>query len=426
MNKGLLSVCLLTLLFTSADNVFAQESATLNTKETESSLIKRKSIVIVRKRTEKEETQGIKLDNYIFLPSFTITEYYDDNLFAQDGNEKNDWITVFTPSFNLKSDWKQHKFNAGVGLEAVRHVDFATENTDNAWINMNGQYDFSKNRRLFAGISFIRDHEDRGSADAEVGSEPTEFEDYSVNIGYSGNKNSHYFRLAIDTRRLDFDDVSSPFGTIDYDDRDRDEGAFGVRYLYKYSTTMAFFVDAVDDRRDYRQTPDNGGNDRNSDGLRYAVGIERVTPNIIGRVFVGQLTRDYQSAVFDEAEENDFGLHLRWKISPATNLIARLSRSIEETTLDNSPGYLMDNNLVRLNVALSKEKALIFDVIDSQADYFDIDRRDNYLNYGITYNQQLLSNLKLGVELHRAERNSNVTGEDYKINQIFFRIKAVI
>jgi len=426
MFKGSLSLCLFVLLLVNVHQVSAQETTPLVSDGSESKLIKRKSIVIVRKRTEQAETKGIELENYVFLPSIVVTEYYDNNLFAADSNEQSDWITVITPTFDLKSNWKQHEFNVDAGFEAVRHSDWASENTDNAWLNLNGQYDTSKNGRLFAGYSYMRDHEDRGSVDAEAGDEPTEFDDISVDLGYSGNQGRHYFKVASNSRRLDFDDVGSPLGTIDYDDRDRDEDLIGLRYLFKYSATTAFFVDTVSDRRDYRQTPDNAGNDRNSDGFSYAVGFERVSPGTVGRAFVGRLERDYESTDFDDADETDLGLQLRWKISPETSLVARSSRSIGETTLDNSPGYLLDNLLLRLNVALSEEKALSFGLIGSTADYYAIDREDDYLDMGVEYSQQLFSNLKFEVELHRAERESNVDGEDYNIDQIFFRINAAI
>lgn len=426
MHKGSLSLCLFILLLVNVLQVSAQETAPLVSEDSESKLIKRKSIVIVRKRAEQAETRGIELENYVFLPNITVTEYYDDNLFAAESNEKSDWITVLTPTFDLKSNWKQHEFNVDAGFEAVRHSDRASENTDNAWLNLNGQYDISKNGRLFAGYSYMRDHEDRGSVDAEAGDEPTEFDDISVDLGYSGNQGRHYFKIASNSRRLDFDDVGSPLGTIDYDDRDRDEDLIGLRYLFKYSATTAFFVNTVTDRRDYEQTPDNEGNDRNSDGFGYAVGFERVSPGTVSRVFVGRLERDYESSAFDDADETDFGLQLRWKISSVTSFIARSSRSIGETTLDNSPGYLLDNLLLRLKVALSEEKALSFGLIDSTADYYAIDREDDYLDMGVEYSQQLFSNLKFEVELHRAERESNVDGEDYNIDQIFFRINAAI
>ena len=426
MHKGSLSLCLFILLLVNVFQVSAQETAPLGAEESESKLIKRKSIVIVRKRTEQAETRGIELENYVFLPNILVAEYYDDNLFAADSNEKSDWITVVTPTFDLKSKWKQHQFNVDAGFEAVRHSDRASENTDNAWLNLKGQYDTSKNCRLFAGYSYMRDHEDRGSVDSEAGDDPTRFDDTSIDLGYSGNQGSHYYKIALNSRSLDFDDVGSPLGTIDYDDRDRDDDSIDLRYLFKYAATMAFFVDTVTDRRDYEQTPDNAGNDRNSDGFSYAVGLERVSPDTVARVFVGRLERDYESPAFEDADETDFGLQLRWKISPVTNLIARSGRSIGETTLDKSPGYLLDNLLLRFNVELSEERALSFGLIDSKADYFTIDREDDYLDMGVEYSQQLFSNLKFEVELHRAERESNVDGEDYTIDQIFFRINAAI
>ena len=412
------------LLITFGDGVAAQEDDKLAIPPGESTLIKRKSIVIVRKRGEKEESEGMKLKNFFLYPSISLTEYIDDNVFAADESEQDDLVTVITPALELKSDWTVHELKIKAGLEAVRHADLSSENTDNAWLELDGRYEFSQTNRVLAGFTFMRDHEDRASADAAAGENPTEFDERSASIGLSGNRSNHFYRLMLDSRKLDYDDVGSPLGEIDYDDRDRDERSLGLRYLYRYKPSRALFLELEADERDYAQTPDNEGIDRNSDGTRYAVGAELIGSDYVGRIYAGRLERDYAGTGFENADELDIGWRLNWKLSDSTRLIFGSRRSIEETVLDNSPGYLMSNASVRLRYAVTREKTLNFDLIGANADYFSIDRDDDYLNLGIGYHQQVMPNLAFDVDVHHASRNSSVATEDYRINQVFVRLRA--
>ena len=404
----------------------AEEISSSILPKDESTLIKRKNIFIIKKRIEKRETKGIVLGNYVLSPSVFLTEYYDDNIYATNTGTRDDLITVITPTLNLKSNWEKHAIELDAGLEITRHADLATENTNNAWLNMKGKYVLNKKHNLFVGLDYIRDHEDRTSPDAEAGYEPTKFYDTSANVGYTGHKGNNYFSLVYKNTNLDFYDVNSLSGIIDNDDRDRNDNAVGLRYLYKYSPSGALFIKAVLDKRDYVQTLDNEGNDRVSDGYRYSAGLELVGENTVSKIFIGSLNRDYQSSVFEDAKEFDFGLQHNWKFLSSSSLAIKVSRSIEETTLNGSPGYLMTDGSMYLSFSLASNKILSFETMLSTAEYYSNSRKDDYFDYGVGYSQKILNNLQFSINLHRGERDSNITGQDYKINQVFLHINAAI
>ncbi|MEJ2141567.1 MAG: outer membrane beta-barrel protein [Gammaproteobacteria bacterium] len=409
-----------------SNHVAAQELPTDIFLDSEKKPIKRKSIIIVRKRTEKQDAQGIKLGNFILSPSVSLTEYYDDNVYASSTDEKDDAVTIITPAVNLKSDWKQHEINVDAGLEVSRYAELAEENVNNGWLNFKGRYDVNKRHHMLLGLGYIRDHEDRASPDEISGDRPTKFVNSAVDIGYSGRYNNHYFRVILNTTRIDFDDIDSLGSVIDNDDRDRDENAVGFRYLYKYSPASAVFLNSVTDKRDYTQTIDNEGNERNSDGIRNSIGLEYVSSTTISRLSIGKLHREYQSTVFEDVDESYFDLQHTWKFFESSSLSFKAGRSIEETTLDNSPGYLFTDSSIRLNLPFSDNKGINIEAARATAEYYLINREDDYLDYGVGYMQKILENLSFSIDLHRAERDSNITGEDYKINQLFLRLKAVI
>lgn len=389
-------------------------------------LTKRKSIIVVRKRADKTDSTGIELGTFTFTPGIAVAEYYDDNIYAAQTDEQDDFITVITPSFNLKSKWDMHRFDFGAGLEVSRYADLTNENTNDYWANVSGQFDFSKRQNIFGGIQYARDHEDRASPDAENGDKPTEFDDYLAHIGYAFNTNNHRTRFVYTANQLDYRNVTSSGGVIDNSDRDRTEQAIGLRYLYKYSAVSALYLEAVADRRDYDRTPDFEGNDRNSDGYRYSTGFEFVGPASVVKMFIGGIGRNYQGAVFEDQSEFDFGVYYAWTFATKSKLVLKGGRAIEETTFDNSSGYLLTDASLGLSFGIGAGKTIGLEAASSMAEYYGIDRQDDYYNYTLGYIQEIIKDLLFSVDLRHSERDSNVAGEDFNINQVYLRISAVI
>jgi hypothetical protein len=426
MKNTLIITFLSGFLATGSPWVVAQEELPIAIDDNESKLIKRKSIIIIKKRTEKEKTKGVVIGKYIFQPSIMISEYYDDNIYAQETGKKNDLITVFTPKFNLKSDWSKHQFNLNAGIEITRHADFSTENTENGWLKLNGKYDISKLSHLFAGVSYARDHEDRGTEDPAVGYYPVKFEDSTAHLGYSVSKKNNSIKLIYSNKELDYYDVDSDGGIIDNDDRDRNESALGIQYMYKYSANTAVFINGIYDLREYITSPDNNGDFRDSNGWKSSVGLKYASTSVVSKIYFQNLARDYESLSFADIDESNLGLQFSWKILPSSILNIKTSSSIEETTINTSPGYLKEDASIGLNIALNKNRKLNFYAMKGKAQYYVITRNDKYMNYGLGYDAKISSNLYMSVDLHRAERDSNIAGQDYISNQVLLRLKGSI
>lgn len=412
-------------------NLAAAASATMDEDsafppESESGAVKHSTAVIVKKRAAPTQEKGIKAGTFLFIPSVALTEYHDDNIYATETNMKNDDITVISPNFKLVSRWDRHKLDFNAGMDLSRYADFTSENTSDYWLGATGRYDFSAHQNVFGGLNFSREHEDRASPDATAGDTPTRYDDYLAHIGHAYTSGNHRSRIAYTVNRLDFNDVTSPVGVIDNNDRDRVEQALGLRYLYTYSAVMALYLEGVADKREYDITPDYNGNDRNSDGYRYSVGMEYAGAENLLKLFIGRLGRDYQSQFFEDQAELDFGLNYSRTLGPASKFVIQSGRSIEETTFNNSSGYLMTNASLALHLGITTGKSIILNAGKSTADYYGIVRTDDYFDYGLGYNQQLLDNLSLSFELRRSERDSNVAGNDFKINQVFLRISGTI
>src|SRR5690606_38348112 len=101
------------------------------------------------------------------------------------------------------------------------------------------------------------------------------------------------------------------------------------------------FVQGSLNQRDYDQTPDDGGFNRNSDGYRVDAGIEvRLTNVIDGEFYLGYFGQNYDDPTFDDIGEIDAGARVLWSVTPLTTVKASLARNVEETIQANSSSYI--------------------------------------------------------------------------------------
>jgi hypothetical protein len=86
---------------------------------------------------------------------------------------------------------------------------------------------------------------------------------------------------------------------------------------------------------------------------------------------------------------------------------------------------MTDASLV-MSFALTEKQEFNLGASLAKADYYVIDRADDYTNYRIGYSYAVFKNLILSADLNQALRDSNISGENYEINQVFLRVKATI
>ena len=59
-------------------------------------------------------------------PRLGLQEFYNDNIFATDSDEEDDFITLVSPRVDVTSDWTKHAFDlyakAAIGVTPIRRT----------------------------------------------------------------------------------------------------------------------------------------------------------------------------------------------------------------------------------------------------------------------------------------------------------------
>ena len=364
---------------------------------------------------------GIPYGSFLLFPEIGLSYGYDSNIFAAPRNETSDMITTLSPLFVAKSNWAQHKLNFGAGADFSRYRDHGSENTDDYWLAVGGQYDINPTANIFGNVSHTQTHEDRGSPDNIQGQEPTVLKILEAEVGVAKQFGKVTAKASLNQEQLDF---NTPTGApYSYDDRNRTVDVFSARIGYAVSPTLEPFIQAETDSRNYDKTADHNGYQRSSDGYRAAIGLAfKPSAKLQGEAFIGQMYQNYDDSRFSNVNTAYFGANLAWKPVPGTTATAFLDRTLEETTISGSSGRIDTTIGAQVEKAVNQNLLLNARMAYTRSDYQNDPRNDDTLDAGAGVKYYVAPTIYLAADYNKTSRDSSDPAGDYFRDLVMFTV----
>ncbi len=344
----------------------------------------------------------------------SLSETYDDNIYATRTDKTADWITAVNPFANLRLRSDKGEVNVGGNASIGRYATYGNENYNDYSVYTNGRYNFSPMLSVTGGAAYDHQHESRSSPDARQGVTPTI---YNVTRAFGAvllkpdDKSS--VRIGGTFDHFDYDNVAAiGGGTINNEDRDRDVFTVGTRVGRWLDTSNEVFGMFTFDGRDYRLPTDDYGYQKDSDGVRFSAGLHhRVSGTLDGEVYGGGIYQRYDDPRFGTVFVPDFGGQVRWTGLPGTTIFAKLERTIQETDVQGASGYVQTEASVNVQHWIRPDLR-----VDGRASYAldkfnGISRTDQVQTYGIGIRNYLTPHFYIGADFSRTTRDS--TNLDY-------------
>lgn len=355
----------------------------------------------------------------------SISEIYDDNIFATRNNKESDFITLISPYLSAENSGEDATFRLDAGASIARFESNETEDYQDYWGGMELRSKAGSALEVFGGGRISRLHEDRSSPEDILGPEPTEYDDGEAFLGLQFDAGRTIMRIGGTFERLDYHDDALPFTPGNHDDRDRNLWSVGARAGYALGPGRQIFVQGASDSRRYDEYLDDNLQHRDSDGYNAAVGLAfRSGTTLSGEVLAGYLSQDYDDPVLKDVSSFDIGALINWRASPSTVVEGSLDRTVEETTLLDASGYLYTSGGGRVSHRARRDLILGADATVSRRDYQGIDRYDDIIEAGLAANWYFRPNVFLGMDYRFTEQNSSLSAYDYDENRIFLRLGA--
>ena len=301
----------------------------------------------VRFRTRPAyDAVGIRAGGFTVFPQASVEESYDDNIYATDVNETDDFITTLATSVAVNSNWNRHSLNFLAGLSQDIYADHTDENRFDWNAGFDGNLDITRDTTLGGGASYRKLHEDRVDPNAPAApSEPTPYTLANANLNFQQKFNRLSARVSGGVDDYNYEDILSTTGVnIDQDDRDRIETFEALRFGYDVSPDTNVYIEGTINQRSYDETPPTVAFDRSSDGYSVVGGSEFRLSNLAqGKVFVGYQEQTYDDAALSNVSGLSYGANVEWYVTGLTTVTFDAASTIEERN--------HDTGCVRLSVA---------------------------------------------------------------------------
>lgn len=368
------------------------------------------------------EPLGLRAGAFVIRPSLSLSETYNDNIYATRRNREDDFITTVTPRVEVASDWSRHQVLLDVAAAAGFYANNSSENFVDASALLRGRLDILRETFLTGELSHARLHEERGDPDVDLANdEPSIYHLTEARLaGYHGAGRLS-LQLGANFSRYNYRSVDLVGGGSDSQST-RDHNIYEVesRVAYEVLPNISPFVQASYNWRRYdTRTPTN----QDSEGFRVGLGTGFDAGGVItGEVFGGYMFQDYEASDRDNISGPWFGGSVLWNVTRLTSVQLLLERSVRET--ESASGYTrttfdsrVDHELLR-NLLIGAYFNYDYDSYEGR------DVKDHRLEGGprVTY----LWNRNLSAELALTHRrlNSNVGDREYRENRALLMVTA--
>jgi len=354
-----------------------------------------------------------------YIAVLDVAEAYDDNIFSTATDRKSDFITEVSPSLRAESNWQAHYLRWQAGGEFARYLHNGDERFDDMNGSAEGRLDLSNDTNLFGGIWFGRDHEERESPDEVHGTEPTRYLDWRSYWGAFHRFDAVSITAGGRFERLNYEDVRSPTGEINNDDRDRTLYTGGGRIGYRIADKLDPFVRGAVDVRRYSHRADDQGSRRSSHGYRLVAGVT-VGPfqSVHAEIFAGYMSQNYDDARLRDVRTPGAGSALRWAVTQRTELSLSLDRTIEETTLPMASASVQSSARVGMKHRFADWLSADAALAGASHEFYGIRRDDTWLSSALAATLRLTNNLSLTGEYNRTRVASSADNEGFVRNRL--------
>jgi hypothetical protein len=363
---------------------------------------------------------GIRAGSFLIFPSLSVSEQYDDNVFAVRHGTTDDFITVLQPQVRVQSNFSRHRLGLTAGGEIAFYADQNNENYQDAFIATDGRLDITRQNYFDGQLRVARGHQGRDDPEDNPNADLRELYTYGGSLSFTQLFNRLNFRLTGGAARIAY---------VDSNQADRDQNTYNaaLRTGFFVSPRINTFIEGSYNIEKRDRRTDFAGIDRDSQGWGVSGGAEvNLTDLLVGEFSVGYRRQSFDENSFSDEDGIGYGIDLTWTPTRLTTVVASGSGDFRPTSSEGSgaqsnfrsaAGLSVDHELLR-NVHIGGH-------VDYTRDSFSgISRTDDTVAAGADATYFLTRNFSIDAGYTFANRWSDVANKEFTRNLIRLGITA--
>lgn len=366
------------------------------------------------------EAVGLPMGAFMAYPKVVAGVERTDNVFGTSTATVDDVIWRVQPEVVVASTWSRHSLQAFARGNISRYNDFDSENTDDYTVGAVGRLDITRRSNITAGGQYASLSEPRTSASSPtLSANPIQYDQTSGYVIAGREFNRLKISGRVDIAKYDYHDGRTRAGAVvEQDDRDRTNTSLMGRADYAVSPATALFVQVTGNKRDYKTGVVLA---RDSDGVEALAGANFELGAVMrGEIGVGYIRQSYDSPAFKDISGLGARAQVEWFPTELTTVTVTGGRSVEDSGIPGSSGYLSSNLGAQVDHELLRNVLLTGQIAYGKDEYEGIARNDKRLNAGIGATYLLNRHVGLSVNYSYLDQKSDAAGGigDYKVNKI--------
>jgi len=401
--------------------------------------------------TEAYLPKGLRAGSFLFLPTMTLGNEYNSNIYMRDKSLDTpthkgvveSYVAHYKPGFEVNSNWTRHALNFTLNTDITQYASLPDQNNyHDVMAGIDGKLDLTRDSSFSGGIAYNDVHENRGSPDQINGVGPTFYSTKIIDTFYNQKFNRIAIKTGVNASRYDYQNVESSTGSaLMMSTRDRWEYKPLMRLGYEIQSGYEAFAKfeykiAAYDSLVLSNGVTGTAYDRNSNGFNATSGLAfDLTQLLTGDISAGYVERNYDDTRLSKVSGVNGFLNLKYRPTKITTVLARIARDINETTQQGVAGSL--NTTANLSAEHELYRNIILKVGGNvgQIGYqgYNIFSTTNAYNrndlmYGGTASAKYLLNRTFSTDLTYtySTRDSNYVDSNYELNQLMLNIKGQI
>ncbi len=369
--------------------------------------------VITREHPEFKP-MGIVAKGYLFIPSLSLEQKYDNNILAATAQEQDDFITALTPALHVELQGSRHEMEFEAAYEVFQFWDHSDENSENFTTGLNGVLEARQNVKIPYKFSYDSVHEKREDDLAGLlPREPLKQETFLAETGLDIKPGRLGLKVLGRYKQDEFEDGRTPVGvSVIRSDSDREawEGETSVSYDLNPVHTVSLTGQWGQTNYDKRTFQGGAFTGPRRDNDRYGLlaGWKRDYKGIvISTVKLGYEKRDYDSATINNIEDLAADIDIAWNMSDITTL----NLAFQRTTLEDKDiisGIRSSKTSISIDHELRKNIILGILGEHDYRDFENLNREDETLRLRALARYTLNPHVSLSGEYEFTTRDSNL------------------
>jgi hypothetical protein len=383
---------------------------------------------VLQQYFDANPAQGLRVGSLLVTPTLAAGGALDSNVFAAPKGERADVFAALVPALDIESDWPIHAFGLRAQGEFRRYATFNRENIGNVSVAGTGRIDLGPNAYLLTGGGYQLLHEDRGALVPVQGVQPTQFTVTSGKAGIVIETAPMGLRLDATVDSYGYNNVSL-FGGAVVGETARDHIVYALQPRISYQILPEYdaFLRAAVNRRQYNSTREPDGLERSSTGIGASIGSAFELPRFAaGELYLGFLGQNYDSKAAKQVVAVDFGGNLEWRPQEATSLRFNLTRSVEESAILGSAGYLQTALRLGIEHAVMPRVAVSGSIGYINADFTGPVVSSNLYQAKFGARYAVAGNLSAALEYDVGHRASGAALPNYTRHIIELRLRGTL